>query len=158
MTIVRRAHAGDEEPLAILYSEMQQHYGSDDPPGGAERAARTIVAAQGHAPFALVAEQAERLLGFANLSPIFYGGGYRWLLFLKDVYVTSDARSRGVGRDLMRGIAREALESGYERVDWITDVDNYDAQALYDRVGAPRAERVFYRLANHDLRTLAADD
>jgi GNAT superfamily N-acetyltransferase len=155
--IVRRARAGDEASLAALFSEMQRYYASDDPPGGALRAAREIVAAQGRAPFAVVAERDGTLLGFANLSPIFYGGGYEWLLFLKDIYVADSTRRLGIGRALMRGIAREALAGGYCRVDWTTDVTNQGAQALYDGMGIPRADKVFYRLADDDLRALARE-
>jgi GNAT superfamily N-acetyltransferase len=155
--IVRRAAPGDEPRLAALYSEMQRYYGSEDPPGGADRAARDIVGSQGYAPFALVAERDARLLGFANLNPIFFGGGYEWLLFLKDIYVAQTARFLGVGRTLMRGIAREALAGGYRRVDWTTDGTNTGAQALYDKMGIPRADKVFYRLSGDDMRALAGE-
>jgi len=155
--IVRRARNGDEPQLAALFSEMQRYYNSEDPPGGAERAAREIVASQGYAPFSLVAEREGRMLGFANLSPIFFGGGYQWLLFLKDIYVAENARFLGVGRALMRGIAREAIAGGYRRVDWTTDGTNRGAQALYDKLGIPRADKVFYRLAGEDLRALAEE-
>jgi GNAT superfamily N-acetyltransferase len=155
---VRRAAAGDERQLAALYSEMQRYYDSDDPPGGAERAARDIIASQGRAPFALVAGPDGRLLGFANLSPVFFGGGYQWLLFLKDIYVSESARFLGVGRALMRGIAREALAGQYRRVDWTTDATNRGAQALYDKLAIPRADKVFYRLAGEDLRALANEN
>jgi len=155
--IVRRAHPGDEPQLAALFSEMQRYYNSEDPPGGAERAAREIVASRGYAPFSLVAEREGRMLGFANLSPIFFGGGYEWLLFLKDIYVAESARFLGVGRALMRGIAREAVTGGYRRVDWTTDGTNRGAQALYDNLGIPRADKVFYRLAGEDMRALAEE-
>lgn len=155
--IVRRAIPADETQLAALYSEMQRYYGSEDPPGGAARAARLIAATQGYAPFALVAERDGKLLGFANLSPIFYSGGYQWMLFLKDIYVAESARFLGVGRVLMRGIAREALAGGYQRVDWTTDGANHGAQALYDKMGIPRADKVFYRLGGEDMRALAEE-
>jgi GNAT superfamily N-acetyltransferase len=155
--IVRRAAPGDEKQLAALFSEMQRYYNSEDPPGGAERAARDIIASQGYAPFSLVAERDNRMLGFANLSPIFFGGGYQWLLFLKDIYVAENARFLGVGRALMSGIAREALAGGYRRVDWTTDGANRGAQALYDKMGIPRADKVFYRLEGDDLRALAEE-
>ncbi|MCW5746275.1 MAG: GNAT family N-acetyltransferase [Alphaproteobacteria bacterium] len=155
--IMRRAAPGDEQRLAALFSEMQRYYGSEDPPGGALRAAREVVAAQGRSPFALIAERDGEMLGFANLSPIFFGGGYQWLLFLKDLYVAESARFLGVGRALMRAIAREALAGGYRRVDWTTDGANRGAQALYDKMGIPRADKVFYRLGGEDLKALAAE-
>jgi hypothetical protein len=57
---------------------------------------------------------------------------------------------------LLGGIAREATAGGYRRVDWTADGSNRGAQALYDRLGIPRADKVFYRLGGEDMRALAA--
>lgn len=38
------------------------------------------------------------------------------------------------------------------------DPGNAGAHRLYDRLGVPRQEKVFYRLAGADLLRLAADD
>jgi len=155
---VRRAQPGDEAALAALYREMQAHYESSDPPGGADVSAAYAVAAGERQPFTLVAEQDGRLLGFANLTPMFYGTAYQWLLFLKDVFVGDAGRNTGAGTALMRAMAKVARDEGYCRIDWTTDPDNLGAQRLYDRLGVPRQEKVFYRLAGADLLRLAADD
>jgi GNAT superfamily N-acetyltransferase len=156
--IVRRARPGDEAALAALYREMQAHYDSSDPPGGADASAAYAVGSHDRQPFALVAEQDGTLLGFANLTPMFYGTAYQWLLFLKDVFVGDTGRGTGAGTALLRAIARVARDEGYCRVDWTTDPGNVGAQRLYDRLGVRREEKVFYRLAGADLLRLAADD
>jgi len=113
---VRRAGAGDRAVLAGLLSDMQAHYGSPDP----------------------------------------HGGAYQWLLFLKDLYVTEQARGLGIGRALLTAMARIAIDQNYCRIDWTTDASNQGAQRLYDRLGVPRHDKPFYRLSGDDLRKFAA--
>jgi predicted N-acetyltransferase YhbS len=85
---VRRAVATDRARLAALLSDMQAHYGSPDPPGGASEMARLLTRTGERLPFALVAEHDGALVGLASLSPMLFGGAFQWMLFLKDLYVT----------------------------------------------------------------------
>jgi GNAT superfamily N-acetyltransferase len=86
---------------------------------------------------------------------VLFGGAFQWMLFLKDLYVTAAARSLGVGRALLAAAARTALEEDYCRIDWTTDAANEGAQRLYDRLGVPRQDKRFYRLAGDDLKKFA---
>jgi GNAT superfamily N-acetyltransferase len=153
--IVRRAVTADQATLARLLSDMQAHYGSPDPPGGASEVARLLTREGEHLPFALLAERDDAVLGFATLTPVLYGGAYQWLLFLKDLYVTEQARGLGIGRALLVAMARIAIEQNYCRIDWTTDATNEGAQRLYDRLGIPRHAKPFYRLSGEDLRKFA---
>ena len=139
---VRRAVATDRAGLAALLSDMQAHYGSPDPPGGAAEMARLLT-------------RNGALLGLASLSPVLFGGAFQWMLFLKDLYVTGAARSLGVGRALLVAAARTALEEDYCRIDWTTDATNDGAQRLYDGLGVPRHDKRFYRLSGDDLKKFA---
>ncbi|HEY2610032.1 MAG TPA: GNAT family N-acetyltransferase [Reyranella sp.] len=139
---VRRAVATDRAGLAALLSDMQAHYGSPDPPGGAAEMARLLT-------------RKGALLGLASLSPVLFSGAFQWMLFLKDLYVTGAARSLGVGRALLVAAARTALEEDYCRIDWTTDATNDGAQRLYDGLGVPRHDKRFYRLSGDDLKKFA---
>jgi len=152
---IRQANPGDVPRLAGLLSDMQAHYGSPDPPGGAEAMARLMTRPGERLPFALIADAGGPLLGLASLNPVLFGGAFQWELFLKDLYVTEAARSRGVGRALLAAAARVALEQGYCRIDWTTDGRNDGAQRLYDRLGVPRQDKRFYRLSGDHLAKLA---
>lgn len=154
-TNVRRAGAGDRAVLAHLLSDMQAHYGSPDPPGGAEEMARLLTREGERLPFALLAERDRTTLGVATLTPVLFGGAYQWLLFLKDLYVTEQARGLGIGRALLVAMARIAVDENYCRIDWTTDAANEGAQRLYDRLGIPRHAKPFYRLSGEDLRKFA---
>ena len=153
---VRRAGAADCAVLARLLSDMQAHYGSPDPPGGAAEMARLLTRDGERLPFALLAEHDGAVLGLATLSPMLYGGAYQWMLFLKDLYVTAEARRLGIGRALLVAMARIAVEEDYCRVDWTTDGANTGAQRLYDRLDVPRHSKVFYRLSGEGLKKFAA--
>ena len=154
--IVRRAVAADQATLAGLLSDMQAHYGSPDPPGGASKMARLLTRDGERLPFALLAERDGTALGLATLNPVLFGGAFQWELFLKDLYVTEQARGFGIGRALLVEMARVAVEQNYCRIDWTTDATNEGAQRLYDRLGVPRQGKVFYRLSGDDLKKLAA--
>jgi GNAT superfamily N-acetyltransferase len=150
---VRRAVTSDRAALAGLLSQLQAHYRSPDPPGGADGMARLLTREGEHIPFALIAEVNGKPVGLATLTPVLFGGAYQWLLYLKDLFVST--RSKGVGAELMRAIARTALESNYVRVDWTTDTSNDGAQRFYDGLGVPRQGKVNYRLAKAELERLA---
>ena len=59
-------------------------------------------------------------------------------------------------RALLVAMARIAVDENYCRIDWTTDATNEGAQRLYDRLGAPRHDKAFYRLSGDDLRRIAA--
>jgi hypothetical protein len=62
---VRRAAAADQAVLARLLSDMQAHYRSPDPPGGAVEMARLLTPDGERLPFALLGEYEGATLGFA---------------------------------------------------------------------------------------------
>jgi len=152
---VRRAVTADAETLATLLSNMQAHYKGPDPPGGATETARLLTREGERIPFALMAEHAGKPAGFAILNPMLYSGSFQWLLHLKELYVVPEARSLGVGKVLMREIARVGLAGSYVRVEWTTDGTNTGAQRFYDRLGAARPEKVNYRLVGESLKKIA---
>ncbi|GEP53268.1 GNAT family N-acetyltransferase [Reyranella soli] len=152
---VRRAVAADCTVLARLLSDMQAHYKSPDPPGGAQEMARLLTREGERLPFALLGEHQSAVVGFAILSPMLYGGAYQWMLFLKDLYVTEQARGLGVGRALLVAMARIAIDEDYCRIDWTTEGTNTGAQRLYDGLGVPRQDKRFYRLGGETLRKFA---
>ncbi|MBA3595383.1 MAG: GNAT family N-acetyltransferase [Pseudomonadota bacterium] len=75
---------------------------------------------------------------------------------LKELYVLSSERSKGVGAALMLGVARFALENGCHRIDWPVKASNLGGIAFYEGLGAERvAERLSYRLTEPGIRQLA---
>lgn len=64
--------------------------------------------------------------------------------YLQDLFVTGDARGRGVGRALIEHVYADARCRGMSRVHWLTHESNLSAMQLYERV-AERSPFVQYR-------------
>ena len=64
--------------------------------------------------------------------------------YLQDLFVTEEARGRGVGRALIEHVYVEARLHEVPRVYWLTHRTNQNAMQLYDRV-ADRSDFIQYR-------------
>jgi GNAT superfamily N-acetyltransferase len=65
---------------------------------------------------------------------------------LNDLFVTSEARGRGVAEALIEACAERCRVRGVPTLGWQTAKDNLRAQAVYERIGATREEWVDYSL------------
>jgi len=153
MITIRPRRSSDDPQLALLFEEMQRHYDVSCPPR------EMILADLAGLPTSveiLVAEADGELIGLATFSAIYPGPGLKGGFFLKDLFVTQPARGSGVGKRLLREIARLALGRGLTRMDWTADRNNAGLLAYYDRTGARREEdKVFFRLKGEALEAFA---
>jgi GNAT superfamily N-acetyltransferase len=65
---------------------------------------------------------------------------------MNDLFVSTEARGRGVAEELIAACLEQARERGASSLGWQTARDNNRAQAVYERVGARRAEWLDYSL------------
>lgn len=65
-------------------------------------------------------------------------------VYLQDLYVSPQARGKGLGRTLIEHVYANAAESGASRVWWLTHESNAQAMLLYDRI-ADKSGFVQYR-------------
>ncbi|OHX11506.1 GNAT family N-acetyltransferase [Chromobacterium sphagni] len=84
----------------------------------------------------LVAEEGGALLGYAAYYTVPFKDDLRPALMLKGLYVEPAQRGRGVGRLLLRAIARLAREKQCGRLQWFVLKDNDRAKAFYRGCGA----------------------
>ena len=92
--------------------------------------------AQDSGMLALIAEdETGQALGIATL--VFHRSTWSptWYCYLEDLFVSSRARRRGVGRALIEACYAEADRRGATRVYWATQAKNATARRLYDTVG-----------------------
>ena len=77
-------------------------------------------------------------------------------LFLEDLFVLPDARSKGVGYALLSALASIALERNCARLEWNVLDWNQLAIDFYKRIGAyPMEEWTTFRLTGDALQSLA---
>ena len=80
-------------------------------------------------------------------------------LYLEDLFVKPDVRGQGVGRQLLRYLAKLALQEGCFRIEWAVLHWNKPAIGFYESLGAvPMDEWAVYRLTGAALSELAEED
>lgn len=95
--------------------------------------------------FGLVAEQEQRLLGFAHVITHPSTWSLTGYAYLEDLYVSSDGRGTGAGQQLIEAVYAAADERGLDNVYWHTQEYNGAARSLYDRVGQRTSFVVYER-------------
>jgi GNAT superfamily N-acetyltransferase len=92
----------------------------------------------------LVAEDGGRLQGFASLYACLDTLLADRILVMNDLFVDPSSRNRGTGAALFDASLAYATAHGYTRLDWVTAIDNHDAQRFYERHGGRRGPWVSY--------------
>jgi GNAT superfamily N-acetyltransferase len=108
---------------------------------------------------AFVADRGDsRLAGMAVHYEIPLMHTLRPLLMMKWLFVDPDVRGSGIGRRLMRRMARHAMDTGHERFCWFLLKDNAPAHAFYKGVDAtPDPDWDRWQLGAEAIIHLAAD-
>lgn len=92
----------------------------------------------------LALDASGRALGFTQLYPGWCSVAAAPIWTLYDLYVDASARQRGVAKALMSQAQSMARKSRACRMDLETGTDNYQAQALYEKLGWER-DSEFYK-------------
>ena len=137
----------DVPALAGLLEQLDRFYGVTEFEPGPVRAERVRAALFGTPPaaHALVARDGDDLVGIAAYAFHWPAKDLRTSVFLKDLFVVEGHRDSGVGERLLRAVRAIAAERGCDRVDWTVDPWNDAARRFYERLGARRDGRAFYR-------------
>lgn len=89
-------------------------------------------------------------LGYACLYWFFSSTKAIESVLMNDLFVTPEARRRGVGRALIEASLQVARDRGAAHLEWATAPDNETAQRLYDSTGAERSTWVTYEIDASD--------
>lgn len=154
--VIRPAAVNDVATIFSLIKELAEY----------ERLSHEVMATEddirrslfGERPFAeaLVGEFEKKPIGFAlffyNFSTFVGKPG----IYLEDLYVRPEFRSRGFGRRMLVYIARLALERNCGRFEWSVLDWNTPAIRTYDKLKAqPMRDWILYRLTGTALAELA---
>jgi GNAT superfamily N-acetyltransferase len=88
----------------------------------------------------------DELVGFACLYWTFSSTHAAEIALMNDLFVAEGARGGGVGLALIEASARAARERGARHLEWLTAIDNRQAQGLYERTGAERSAWFGYEI------------
>ena len=84
----------------------------------------------------LIAEEGGDLVGFLVYYFIPFTYRARPNLIIKELYIADGYRSRGVGKLLMKAVAREAEQAGCGMIKWYVAKWNERGVQFYERLGA----------------------
>jgi GNAT superfamily N-acetyltransferase len=104
----------------------------------------------------VLAFRGEQALGFALFFTSFSTFLGRPGIYLEDLFVEPEARGAGIGKALLRYLARLVVERGYGRLEWSVLNWNQPSIDFYRSLGAaPLDAWTGYRLTGDELRALA---
>ena len=130
---IRLARANDATAIAAIYCpyvESSRVSFEEIPPDSAEMARR--MAAPLH-PW-LVAEENERMIGYASSSPYHRRPAYRWTVETS-IYLVAEAHGCGMGRELLSRLIALLTEPGYVTAIAAIALPNAASVALHERLG-----------------------
>lgn len=92
----------------------------------------------------LIAEDHEEAaVGFAQLFPTFSSILAAPMYLLSDLFVTPEARRRGVGTLLIKAVIETARAAGAARLELATAITNHPARRLYEKLGWKRDDEFY---------------
>ncbi|MCL6283391.1 GNAT family N-acetyltransferase [Ruegeria sp. 2012CJ41-6] len=156
--LIRPASADDFDVLCDLVRQLYDYYW----PGQADTADKARAATQRlvFGPTGcttVIAWVGELPGGFATYAVLQPSVTEHGTFFMKDLFVADCTRGRGLGEQIMRYLARLAVELGCRRIDWTAETDNPQAIRFYDRLGAERvAEKTYFRLHGAELERFSS--
>lgn len=77
-------------------------------------------------------------------------------IHLEDIFVRPDQRGSGLGRRLIATLARECVDRGFERLEWVVLDWNEPARGFYRSIGATEVDEwITNRVTDDALREIA---
>lgn len=136
---IRASTPSDLERIAPMFDAYRQFYGK---PPDLDRARDFIRERleRGESAIFLAEDESGNALGFVQLFPSFTSVEARRLWVLNDLFVSEEARGRGVGRALMNAARDHAVRTGAKRLTLETMEDNRRAWSLYESLGYVKNE------------------
>lgn len=136
MVSIRAAEQGDVSALFALIIELAQYEHLEDAVTGNADALREHLFGDQCYVEALVAEIDQQIVGYALFFTSYSTFLTRPGLYLEDLYVQAHHRGQGVGKALLKHVAKLVAERNYGRLEWSVLDWNESAIAFYETLGA----------------------
>lgn len=156
---IRWAGPGDAPAIAELMQQLQAHY--RQPVSRYDEclaaASQWLSGGPGTAT-AVLAFAGEQCCGVAVTARLWPAEGLSSALMIKELFIPERFRNQGIGRAILRFLARHCTETGIARIDLSTEDWNEGAIRFYERNGAlGQAQKVYLRFDGTALNGLARD-
>lgn len=121
-----------------------------------EERLKTALFGDGKVAEAILAFDDERAVAYAIFFPNFATFRGQRGLYLEDIFITKNARGKGIGETILKYIAKLAKERGFERIDFQVLEWNAPAIGFYERFGAVRDdEERHFKFTDEAFQNLA---
>ena len=155
-TAVRAARESDVERIHQLIVDLATYERAPEQVRSTPDQLRDALFGPQPAAFALVAENAGNVVGFA----LYFRNFSTWEgvhgIYLEDLYVAPEHRGGGLGKALLVALAEIAVQRGYARLEWAVLNWNQPSIEFYRALGAvPMEEWTVYRLSGPALDRVA---
>lgn len=154
---IRPATVADAAIILRFIRELADYENALDEVAATEETVAASLFGEGSVSFAAICEtEAGEPAGSAVWFKTYSTWQAKNGLYLEDLYVTPAHRGAGVGKMLLRHLARIAVEEDCARFEWSVLDWNEPAIRVYEAIGAePHREWVRYRLAGDRLKRFA---
>jgi len=141
--VLRTLRESDEAAWRVMWGEYCAFYGAPVAEDVTRVLWARLLGGEGAVRGVLATDADGAALGFAHYVLHPHTWSEKTLCYLEDLYVSPQARGRGVGHALIEHLVAAGRQSGWGRVYWHTHTDNATARRLYDRF-TPADEFVRY--------------
>ncbi|WP_234189670.1 GNAT family N-acetyltransferase [Shinella sp. NM-101] len=154
---IRPATVADAAIILRFIRELADYENALDEVAATEETVAASLFGEGSVSFAAICEtEAGEPAGSAVWFKTYSTWQAKNGLYLEDLYVTPAHRGAGVGKMLLRHLARIAVEEDCARFEWSVLDWNEPAIRVYEAIGAePHREWVRYRLTGDRLKRFA---
>ena len=146
------------EEIAPLFLELEEYYfgaGSSNLDEVKKYLERQVFASHSGVRV-VVAKENNQILGVATFAVLYPAPELRGQIYMKDLFTARSVRGKGVGTQLLRFIAQQAIELGCDRLDWTAETTNPKAAEFYLAKGARHVEeKQYFRFEGENLRAFA---
>lgn len=105
-----------------------------------EERLRVALFGEGKVAEAIVAFEEETPIAYAIFYPNFSTFRGQRGFYLEDIFIKKEFRGKGVGEAMIKYLAKQAKERGFERIDFLVLDWNTPAVKFYEKLGAVRDE------------------
>lgn len=150
--IIREARLEDTGLILRFITELAIYEKEPDAVKATEESIRESIFGEKATAHAIVCQIDDKPIGFA----VYFYNYSTWLgrkgLYLEDLYIMPEHRNCGAGKEILKFLAKHAMENDCGRFEWSVLDWNEPAIKFYESIGArPQSEWIVYRLTGDKL-------